>query len=389
MKNAIDNLNSRGLRIDGSAIRGLANRAMGRDNLIPLWFGEPDQSTPQFICDAAAASLKNGETFYSEGLGIPALRETIANYQSGLYNKQIKADRIAATLSGSNALNLTFQSILDDGDKVVTALPTFPNLLAIPSLQNADVSAIQMNPTDDGWSLDAELLLEKAKDAKVVILNSPGNPTGWTMTQDEQKFILSELRKQGTWLVADEVYSRIYYEGRAAPSFLQHADPEDRVISINSFSKSWAMTGWRMGWITAPESLLLTIQKLMEYSVACVPVFTQRAGIAAINEGENFIATSLERYRRGLNVVAERFAEFENIHFPRPKAAFYAYFQIIGSKEGGMDLANRVVDETGVGIAPGVAFDPDATDWFRICFAQSEDRLHETFDRMTPLLREL
>ena len=389
MKNAIDNLNSRGLRIDGSAIRGLANQAMGRDNLIPLWFGEPDQSTPQFICDAAAESLKNGETFYSEGLGIPDLRKTIADYQIDLYGANISSDRIAVSLSGSNALNLTFQSILDDGDKVVTALPTFPNLLAIPSLQNAQVDTIHMTPTDDGWSLDADRLLEKANDAKAVILNSPGNPTGWNLESDEQKYILEELRKRGTWLIADEVYSRIYYEGRAAPSFLEHADPEDRVIAVNSFSKSWAMTGWRMGWMTAPESLLLTVQKLMEYSVACVPVFTQRAGIAAIKDGEDFIATSLERYRRGLDVVTERFAEFDNIHFPRPKAAFYAYFQILGSKEGGMDLASRIVDETGVGLAPGVAFDPGASDWFRICFAQSEARLHEAFDRMAPLLRSL
>ncbi|MBT5187388.1 MAG: pyridoxal phosphate-dependent aminotransferase [Kordiimonadaceae bacterium] len=382
---ATDQLNSRGLRISGSATRELANSAMGRENLIPLWFGEPDQSTPQFICDSAAKALKNGETFYTEGLGKPFLREAIATYQNNLYDCNMATDRIAVTLSGGNALNLAFQSILDDGDKMVTTLPSFPNLLAIPALQGADVQAVNIRPTEDGWKLDIDEFLDRAKGAKVVLLNSPNNPTGWTLNHDEQRYILDELRNRGTWIIADDVYSRLYYDGKAAPAFLEISQPEDRLIVVNSFSKAWAMTGWRIGWLTLPASLTPTVEKLMEYSAACVPAFTQHAALSAITKGEDFIETSNQRYLKSLEVVSKRLSEFPNIKFPRPNAAFYAYFQINGVTDN-MAYARKILDETGVGLAPGIAFDPDAKDWFRLCFANSTDRINEAFDRMTPLL---
>ncbi|MCC3862427.1 pyridoxal phosphate-dependent aminotransferase [Pseudemcibacter aquimaris] len=385
---AIDGLESKGLRLNGSATRELANATMGRDNIIPLWFGEPDVSTPDFICKAAAGSLEHGETFYSEGLGKPFLREAIAKYQSGLFKNTIGTDRIAVTLSGGNALNLAFQLILNDGDKVVTTIPAFPNLLAIPSLQSAAVEAVHLEYGENGWKLDIDKFLAAARGAKVVLLNSPGNPTGWTLSREEQQTILQEFRKTGTWLISDEVYNRIYYNGLAAPSFLEIAEPEDRVIAVNSFSKTWAMTGWRIGWLTLPPSLIPTVEKLMEYSVACAPVFIQRAAKVALEQGEDFIKTSKNRYNAGLDVVEDRLSRHQNISFKRPEAAFYAYFQIDGVKNN-MEMARYIIDETGVGLAPGVAFDPSAKDWFRLCFAQSEERLHQAFDRLDPFIRKI
>ncbi len=385
---AIDGLESKGLRVRGSATRELANSAMGRENLIPLWFGEPDVPTPDFICEAAANSMRQGETFYAEGLGKPFLRSSIAGYQSGLYQNAIDMERVAVTLSGGNALNLAFQLLLNDGDRVVTTVPAFPNLLAIPSLQSAVVEAVNLDFGERGWTLDIQKFLDMAKGAKAVLLNSPGNPTGWTLNVDDQRKILEEFRKTGTWLIADEVYNRIYYKGDAAPSFLSLAEAEDRVIAVNSFSKAWAMTGWRIGWMTMPPSLLLTAEKLMEYSVACVPVFAQRAAQVAIEQGEDFISKSIKRYETGLDVVERRISAHSNISFKRPEAAFYAYFQLDGVVDT-MAMAKRIIDETGVGLAPGTAFDPQDKNSFRLCFAQSEDRLHNAFDRLDPFLKNL
>ena len=378
---AISNLKSTGLNIGVSKIRELANRTMGTEGLIPLWFGEPDVPTPDFIMDAAEKSMRDGRTTYTEGLGKLWLREAISAYMTKLYGNSIETKRIAVTVSGTNAVNLAFQLLMEAGDRVVTTTPSFATLIAVPNLQNADLVTVPLKPSDNGWTLDVDRIIEEAKASKILLLNSPNNPTGFVLEHDDIARIMEACRANGTWIVSDEVYARIVYEGSAAPSFAQVAEPEDRVIIINSFSKSWAMTGWRLGWLTLPVSLLPHCEKLMEFSMSCSPEFVQAGGYAAITQGEAFIEEQLDRYREGRDVSLKRLSKMSSVNCIPPRAAFYVHFQVNGVNDNA-GFAERMAKQAKVGIAPGCAFDPQMNDWFRICFAKDTATLNEAFDRM-------
>ncbi len=384
--NATQMLTSKGLDIAVSQTRSLANSCMNIEDILPLWFGEPDVSTPEFIREAANRSMAEGNTFYTEGLGKPFLRTAIAKYMSALYNNTINLDRIAITASGTNALNLAFQLLMNSGDKMVTTMPSFPTLLTVPELQHAQIDTVSLEPSDNGWTLDLDALLKKASTAKILLLNSPNNPTGWMLERDEIKQILEACRKSGTWIISDEVYARIVYDEEAAPSFAEIAEPEDKLIIVNSFSKSWAMTGWRLGWLTLPPSLLYEFEKLMEFSMSCAPEFIQAGGLAAIEDGEDFIKEQIERLRIGRDISIARLSAMEGITCVPPRAAFYAYFQVQGVTDNA-GFAQKLAHEAKVGLAPGTTFDPQMQDWFRICFAKDADLLNEAFDRMETFLK--
>ncbi|MCA9131764.1 MAG: pyridoxal phosphate-dependent aminotransferase [Planctomycetales bacterium] len=383
--NVVEPPPSRATRVPGNLTRQLANRAMGRDDLIALWFGEPDVPTPEFICQAATEALARGETFYTEGLGRNYLRQGIADYLSRTHRVDMSAERIAVTVSAGNALNLAFQCLLNEGDTVVTTCPAFPNLLSIPAMQGAVVRTVPLQATEAGWQLDMEQLLHVARGAKVILINSPNNPTGWMMPRQQMQQLIQACRANGTWLLSDEVYSRLCFDGQAAPSLLEFAEDEERLIVVNSFSKAWAMTGWRLGWLTMPRSLMPTLERIMEFSVSCAPAFAQRAGAVALSQGEAFIRSQNERYARNLALVQSRFAAMPRIEFPTPQATFYAYFRIAGVSDN-LQFAQRLIDEANVGIAPGIAFDPQAKDWYRICFAKSAERLSQGLDRIEACL---
>jgi len=380
-------LTSKGLEIPVSQTRALANSCMEIEGMLPLWFGEPDVPTPDFICEAANRSMADGNTYYTEGLGKPYLREAIATYMTGLYEKSIAMDRIAITASGSNALNLAFQLLMNAGDKVVTTLPSFPTLLTVPELQHAHIDTVSLEPSGNGWSLDLDAILEKAADAKILLLNSPNNPTGWMLERDDVKAVLETCRKNGTWIISDEVYARIVYDEKTAPSFAEFAEPEDRLIIVNSFSKSWAMTGWRLGWLTLPPSLLFEFEKLMEFSMSCAPEFVQAGGFAAIENGEDFIKQQIDRLRIGRDLSISRLDKMNGITCVPPRAAFYAFFKVDSIKDN-FAFAEQLAKEAKVGLAPGITFNPAMQDWFRICFAKDEDLLNEAYDRMEAFLKK-
>ena len=371
---AIQDHSSRAMRVRPNLTRSVANPVMGREGLTALWFGEPDVATPQFICDEAISSMRAGETFYTPGLGESFLREALSVYLSKLHSANIAENRLAVTVSGGNALNLAFQCLLEQGDIVGTHIPAFPNLLSIPALQGATVETIRLRVKNGSWCLDMDELLALARRCKVLLLNSPSNPTGWVMQPVEQKALLEVCRECGTWIISDEVYSRIYFDGAAAPSFLSIAEPEDRVVVVNSFSKAWAMTGWRLGWLAVPPSLLATLENIMEFSISSAPAFAQRAGKVALEQGEAFVRESVERYRNNLSMVTDAFESASRVRFVKPKSTFYAYFQIEGVDDN-LAFTQRLIDKAGLGLAPGKTFDAESIDWFRLCFAASEDKL--------------
>ncbi|MGH8723586.1 MAG: aminotransferase class I/II-fold pyridoxal phosphate-dependent enzyme, partial [Burkholderiales bacterium] len=270
--------------LSASKIRELYNEGLGKPNVLPFWVGEPDEPTPDFIRKAGTDSIAAGELFYTHNLGIPELRETLAAYAGRLRGKEIGFEQVAVTTAGVNALMVASQLLVDPGDRVVQVVPLWPNLQEIPKILGATVETVALEFSDRGWQLNLQRLLDALKPGtKALYLNSPNNPTGWTVCAEELKALLAHCRRHGIWIFADDAYERLYYGDEGiAPSFLGISEADDRLISANTFSKSWLMTGWRLGWLVVPAGLTADLGKLIEYNTSCAPVFVQRAGIAAV-----------------------------------------------------------------------------------------------------------
>ena len=377
--------------LPGSLIRHVAEPNMHREGLLKLWFGEPDVPTPQFIKDAATAALGDNRVFYAQNRGVPPLREQIVEYASSLHSRAIDIDRITVTGSGMNAIMMISEALLNAGDNMVAVGPVWPNCKETVRIMDAEPRQVSLSLGVDGrWHLDVEKLFAACDEhTQAIFINSPGNPTGWVMPRAEQKAVLEECRKRGLWLIGDEVYIRLAYEsdlplGRA-PSFLDISEPEDRVIVINSFSKSWSMTGWRLGWITHPADTGEAFEKLVEYNIANPTTFVQYAGITAIRDGEKFIFETLERYRRNRDIVVQRLGAMKRVTLSRPEGAFYAFFAVDGMNNS-VSFAQELIDQVGVGLAPGLAFGEDGEGWMRLCFAADTETLSSAMDRLEPIL---
>jgi aspartate/methionine/tyrosine aminotransferase len=359
--------------LPASRIREVANAGLGREDVLAFWFGESDEVTPQLVRDAAAQSLARGETFYSHNLGLPELRAAIAAYASALHGP-IGVDRIAVTSSGVSALMIAMQMLVGAGDQVVAVVPVWPNLTAQPAILGANVVRVALQPDAAGaWRLDLPALLHAVTPAtRVLLVNAPNNPTGWTLTRDEQQAILAHCRRTGTWILADEVYERVWFgDGATAPSFLDVAQADDRLVVVHSFSKSFLMTGWRLGWLVLPPALLEAAGKLLEFNSSCSPVFVQRGALAALETADQFVPGLVQRLQACRNRLHQGLARMSPLTVARPQGGLYAWFRVAGEDDS-LALAKRLVREQGLGLAPGVAFGPEGEGWLRWCFASRE-----------------
>lgn len=377
-------------------IRQVANAGMGRTDVLKFWFGESDEVTPAFIRDAAMASLQQGETFYAHNLGLPELREAIARYATALRRPgaaPIGVERIAVTSGGVNALMLAVQALVDAGDEVVAVTPVWPNLTAQPAILGARVKCVSLRPVAGQWQLDmAELLAAITTRTKLLIVNAPNNPTGWTLTRAEQEALLAHCRRTGTWILADEVYERLYFEATpngCAPSFLDIAAPEDRLVVVHSFSKSFLMTGWRLGWLVMPASMTPHMGKLVEFNTSCAPVFVQRAGLVAIERTADITPRVVGHLKTCRDTLIPLLQAVPGVQVAPAKGGMYAFFRLEGQAgfNDSLDTAKRLVVEAGLGLAPGNAFmvnpRPEAQGWLRWCFAsQDVARLGQGVDRL-------
>ena len=374
-------------QLPGSQIREVANAGIGRSDVLSFWFGESDEPTPQFVRDAASDSLARGETFYSHNLGLPELREAVARYTSALHDA-VGSDRIAITSSGVNALMIAMQALAGPGDEVVVVVPVWPNLPAQPTILGADVRRCALQAHGGAWRLDlAALLATVTERTKVLLVNAPNNPTGWTLTRAEQQVLLEHCRRTGTWIVADEVYERIWFgDGPAAPSFLDIAQADDRLVVAHSFSKSFLMTGWRLGWLVAPVGLMPAIGKLIEFNTSCAPVFVQRGGLAALAQADGYVPTLVEHLRRCRDTLLPRLAALPGVKVAVPEGGMYAFLRVAGQDDS-LAFAKRLVVDAGLGLAPGSAFGDEAEGWLRWCFASRDpQRLVRGVERLAGAL---
>jgi aspartate/methionine/tyrosine aminotransferase len=373
--------------LTASKIRELYNEGLGNPNVLAFWVGEPDEPTPDFIRKAGSDSIARGELFYTHNLGIPELREALAKYLSRLHTG-IEPDEVAVTTAGVNALMIASQLVIDPGDRVVQVVPLWPNLQEIPKILGASVQTVALEFSGSEWILPLEKLLDALKPGtKALYVNSPNNPTGWTVSAEEQRTLLEHCRRHGIWIFADDAYERLYYgEGGVAPSFLDIASKEDRLISANTFSKSWLMTGWRLGWLVVPASLTADLGKLIEYNTSCAPVFVQRAGIAAVKEGEPVIARTRYRFRKARDFLVGELHKIPRVEVALPSGTMYVFFKVDGMKDS-LAFCKQLVRETGLGLAPGSAFGPEGEGFVRWCFAASEEKLADGVARLKRALK--
>ena len=369
-----------------SGIVEVFNYGRTREGLIPLWAGEGDTPTPPVICDAATKSLSDGETFYTYQLGIPPLREALAEYFQGLYERSFVADEFFVTCGGMHAIQLAMQLTVGPGDEVVLLSPAWPNFAGAAIIQGATLNYVALEHGDAGWTLDLDKLFDACSEkTKVLVINSPANPSGWTASDAELRAILDFARAKGLWVIADEIYGRFHYDeqspGSLAPSFQTIRDPDDRILFVQTFSKNWAMTGWRIGWIQGPAELGQIVENHIQYNTSGVAPFLQRAGIAALKNATDFAQGQVDRAVEGRRIVCDTLDRFPNVRFKRPAGAFYAFFSIDGHEDS-MATAFRMVDEANIGLAPGSAFGPGAEAFYRICYLRSADGLSEAMQRL-------
>jgi len=376
------------LDLPASRIRQVTLAGRGIDDLIALWFGEGDDVTPAFIRDAAAAALHRGETFYGPNRGIPELRDAVQRYLRRVYQAEVDLDRIVVSASGMNALMIAIQCLVGHGDSAVVIGPVWPNAENAIAAMGAEVRRVDLRVQPDGaWQLDLDRLVD-ACDAttRLIVVNSPSNPTGWMASEAELRGILAHARERGIWILSDEVYGRIVYGARHAPSFVTLAAPDDPVVVVNSFSKSWSMTGWRLGWIVAPSELTVAIEKMTEFNISHPTTFAQWGGVAALDHGDDYVDGLVRRYAEAAELVYARLSPLPRVRLPRPRSAFYAFFGVDGVTDS-FGYAVELMHRAKVGLAPGVAFGPSGEGHLRLCFAASLPKLSQALDRLVPALR--
>lgn len=365
-----------------SGIVELMNFARGRDGLIPLWVGEGDLPTPSFIADATAASLAAGETFYTWQRGIPELRAALARYYGRHFGGAYRPEEFIACSSGMHAIQLALDAVAGPGDEVVYLSPAWPNFAAAAALAGARPVPVALDDTGNGWALDIRKLAASITPAtKMLFVNTPSNPTGWVADRETLAAILALARERGLWVVADEIYSLFSYGAARAPSFLDVAGPEDRIIFVNSFSKNWSMTGWRVGWLKIHPDLQQVFENLVQYSSSGTPAFLQRGAVAALDHGDAFVAGQVERAARARAILCDRLAATGRVRLIPPAGAFYLFFAIEGVTET-RAAAFRLIEEANVGLAPGAAFGAGGEGYFRLCFHRRLDQIEEAAERL-------
>lgn len=365
-----------------SLIRNIAEAGMKLDDVIPLWFGEGQWPTSVIASEAAIKALQSSDHFYQPNSGKLAFREAICTYMNKIYGLDLTSQYITVTASGMQGLMLVAQAITNIGDRIVCIDPVWPNLGETFKIAGGNIEFLSLQPTNQHWQLDMDALLSLlTPDTKAVLVNSPNNPTGWVMSAEEQKTLFAHCQKYGIWIVSDDVYSRLYRHGRAAPNFLSLCGEGDRVISVNSFSKAWSMTGWRLGWIVAPRFLETILAQLTELNIACAPGFVQEAGLAMITSGEDEVSKLKSRLHTGFGITKTRLEAMEEVSFIQSDGAFYSFFSVAGVTDS-FNFAMALLHIAGIGLAPGTAFSAITQNYLRMCYAQDEAVLTKAFDRL-------
>ncbi|KWV44823.1 aspartate aminotransferase [Rhizobium altiplani] len=385
----VSSLSPRALLAPESGIVEVVNYARGRDGLLPLWVGEGDLSTPDFINKAAIEALSGGETFYTYQRGIPELRQALSDYYARHFDVSLPVEHFYVTGSGMQAIQIAVQALTSPGDELVYLTPAWPNIAAALEIAGARSVGVQLTFEGGKWAVDLDRIAAAiTPKTRGLFINTPSNPTGWTATKDDLAAILALARKHDLWIMADEIYARYYFAGGRAPSFLDVMVPDDKVMFVNSFSKNWSMTGWRVGWIVAPPQTGQVLENLIQYSTSGVAQFMQRGAAAALNEGDSFVQSNIDKARRSRDILCDALIATNRVETLKPDGALYAFLKIDGVTDS-RKAAIDIVDKTGVGLAPGAAFGAGGELFLRACFLRDPAQIQMAADRLCDYILKL
>lgn len=383
-------LSPRALAAPESGIVEIMNYARGRDGVIPLWAGEGDLPSPDFINRAASDALIAGETFYTWQRGIPELRQALSRYYARHFGVDLSPEHFYVTGSGMQSIVLSVQALTSPGDEMIHLSPAWPNIVSAIELSGAKSVAMPLSFQGGRWVLDLERLEAAITPrTRAMFINTPSNPTGWTASREELSAMLAIARRHGIWILADEIYA-LYYFGSAAraPSFLDVMEEGDRVIFANSFSKNWSMTGWRVGWIVAPPEMGQTVENLIQYSTSGVAQFMQRGAVAALDHGDGFIRENYDRALTSRDILCDALIATNRVETLKPDGALYAFLKIDGIADSRL-AALDIVDKTGVGLAPGTAFGIGGEQFLRACFLRNPAQVQDAAGRLADYVSKL
>jgi aspartate/methionine/tyrosine aminotransferase len=378
--------------VPGSRIRELADVAMSMDGVLRLYFGESNLPTPDYIKQAAIQAMRDGFTFYTENAGLPSLRRAIAEHYRRLHSVELDpSGEIVVTASGVQALHLGIRCALDPGDQALMLTPAWPNASSDVAMANATVCQVPQPLSGQRYGVDFDALeAALSPRTRLLVYTSPSNPLGWVATGEDQRRLLDFARRHDLWLLADEVYDRLFYAGARlgdpVPSILRMATRDDAVMVVQSFSKSYCMTGWRVGWLVARRDLAAKATQLNEFMVSCAPTIAQKAGETALAEGEGPLLEMLERLKANRDLCLDALSGIPGVTVPKPDGAFYLFPRIQGLTDS-FAFCKRLLEETRVGLAPGVAFGAGGEGSIRICYAAERSILEPALERLTKFLR--
>jgi aspartate/methionine/tyrosine aminotransferase len=377
------------IAVPQSRIRELADIAMSMDGVLRLYFGESNQPTPKYIKDAAIRALEEGYTFYTANAGLPSLRKAIAEKYWEIHRVSLDPmKQIVVTASGVQALHVSIRCVLDPGDEAIVLTPAWPNGGAIVGMCSARAVEVSHVLIGDRYEIDFDAIESAISErTRLLIYTSPSNPLGWVATESDQQRLLEICRKHRLWLLADEVYERLYYRGSVASSILRKCTPDDAVIVAHSFSKSYCMTGWRLGWLVSRADLAQKATQLNEFIVSHAPSMAQKAAETALCEGETELSAMVERLKENRDFLRAALQDMPGVKVPQADGAFYLFPRIEGMADS-FEFCRRLLIEKKVGIAPGVAFGTGGEGSVRICYAADRSVLEPAADRLGAFLRE-
>lgn len=383
---------SSALQVPQSRIRELADMAMKMEGVLRLYFGESNIPTPDYIKRAASKALEEGYTFYTENAGLPGLRQDLAHYYHRVQGVELDPrSEIVVTGSGVQALNVGIRCVLDPGDEALVLTPAWPNASANIRMDNATLVEIPLLLRGDRYTIDFDALEAAVTPrTRLLVYTSPSNPLGWVATETEQEELLEFARRHDLWLLADEVYDRLYYRvpelGVAAPSILRKANREDAVIVAQSFSKTYCMTGWRIGWLVGRRDIGEKATQLNEYIISHAASFVQRAAQTALVHGEEELKRMLVRLKGNRDFCLGALRQMPGVTVPSPDGAFYLFPKIDGLQDS-FSFCRKLLEEARVGLAPGVAFGAGGEGSVRICYAADREILEQAMERLARFLQ--
>lgn len=385
---ALPPVTNRAASVKRSEIRVMFDLAeqQGGD-LVRLELGEPDFDTPAHIVDAASRAARNGATHYTQNAGILELRQAIADWTAATDGVSVDPQtELLVTTGGMEALHLALLTVANPGDDVVIPTPSWPNYVSATKLANANPVEVAL-PAETGFQLDADRVVDAmSEDTAVVLLASPSNPTGRVYDEAAIERVIEAAIRYDAYVVADEVYKGLTY-GENVRSVAEFTDHPDRVLTVDSFSKRFAMTGWRIGWLAGPEKVLDTATKIRESTTSCTSTVAQHAAIAALTGPSEPLEEMRSSFHERRDYVVDRVESIPGIHGHPPEGAFYAFIDVSALDGTSVEVAKRLLNEYGVATAPGTAFGDGGDGYLRLNFANSLDRLEVGFDRIESMVQ--